>query len=98
MVEVMKATAAISVVEDYKALGKLNLRELSMIGDDAEDEPTTSKKADAEDNTDLPEADTKAVNAGGESAAAKAKDVPPDVTKAQSDTNKSAVQQTDEKA
>lgn len=30
----MKATAAISVVEDYKLLGKLNLRELSMIGDD----------------------------------------------------------------
>ena len=29
----MKATAAISVVEDYKLLGKLNLRELSMIGD-----------------------------------------------------------------
>ena len=35
LVEVMKATAAISVVEDYKLLGKLNLRELSMIGDDA---------------------------------------------------------------
>lgn len=33
----MKATAAIGVVEDYKLLGKLNLRELSMIGDDADD-------------------------------------------------------------
>ena len=37
LVEVMKATAAISVVEDYKMLGKLNLRELSMIGDDDND-------------------------------------------------------------
>lgn len=36
LVEVMKATAAIGVVEDYKLLGKLNLRELSMIGDDSD--------------------------------------------------------------
>ena len=98
MVEVMKATAAISVVEDYKALGKLNLRELSMIGDDAEDEPTTSKKADAEDKADLPEAVTKAVTADGQNAGAQGKDVPADVTKPRSDTNGSAVQQTDEKA
>ena len=48
MVQVLKATAAISVLEDYKTLGKLNLRELSMIGDDdEEDKATTSKKATA---------------------------------------------------
>ena len=34
LVEVMKATAAISVVDDYRSLGKLNLRELSLIGDE----------------------------------------------------------------
>lgn len=50
LVEVMKATAAISVVEDYKMLGKLNLRELSMIGDDAQDKTTAadSKQPEAE--------------------------------------------------
>lgn len=49
LVEVMKATAAISVVEDYKLLGKLNLRELSMVGDDAvEDKATSSKQPKAE--------------------------------------------------
>ena len=47
LVEVMKATAAISVVEDYKLLGKLNLRELSMIGDDAQDKTADSKQAAA---------------------------------------------------
>ena len=44
LVEVMKATAAIGVVEDYKLLGKLNLRELSMIGDDADDEDNNRQK------------------------------------------------------
>ena len=50
LVEVMKATAAISVIEDYKLLGKLNLRELSMIGDDAQDKTTAadSKQPEAE--------------------------------------------------
>ena len=49
LVEVMKATAAISVVEDYKLLGKLNLRELSMIGDDAaaNGKSTGSKQPDS---------------------------------------------------
>ena len=42
LVEVMKATAAISVVDDYKSLGKLNFRELSLIGDD---QPTDGKQA-----------------------------------------------------
>ncbi len=50
LVEVMKATAAISVVEDYKLLGKLNLRELSMIGNDAaaDSKSTGSKQPDPE--------------------------------------------------
>ena len=65
----MKATAAISVIEDYKLLGKLNLRELSMIGDDddkkdkngsdaaeqPEPEPTASTAA--ENQTDADSAD-----------------------------------------
>ena len=66
LVEVMKATAAISVVEDYKLLGKLNLRELSMIGDDddkkdkiastaaeqPEPEPTASTVAEGQSPAD----------------------------------------------
>ena len=44
LVEVMKATAALSVVEDYKMLGKLNLRQLSMIGDDDVDNKATTSK------------------------------------------------------
>lgn len=52
LVEVMKATAAISVVEDYKMLGKLNLRELSMIGDDAVEAKPTSLKQPAEGAAD----------------------------------------------
>ncbi|DBB04027.1 hypothetical protein WJX77_007697 [Trebouxia sp. C0004] len=61
LVEVMKATAAISVVEDYKLLGKLNLRELSMIGDDAaaDGKSTGSKQPDAEASVGA----TKAVSA-----------------------------------
>ena len=66
LVEVMKATAAIGVVEDYKLLGKLNLRELSMIGDDDADEdskaskqPTSEPASDAaaEVSTAIKEAD-----------------------------------------
>ncbi len=54
LVEVMKATAAISVVEDYKLLGKLNLRELSMIGDDAaaNGKSTGSKQPDTQASVD----------------------------------------------
>ena len=96
MVEVMKATAAISVVEDYKALGKLNLRELSMIGDDAEDEAKTSKKAHADGNAESPAADSKAAAASGDSTGAEAKDVSADVTK--SGTKDSVSVQTDHKA
>lgn len=61
LVEVMKATAAISVVEDYKLLGKLNLRELSMIGDDAgaKGKSTGSKPPDTEASVDA----TKAISA-----------------------------------
>ena len=60
LVEVMKATAAISVVEDYKLLGKLNLRELSMIGNDAaaNGKSTGSKQPDAEASVD----DTQAIS------------------------------------
>ncbi|KAL3154495.1 hypothetical protein ABBQ32_013957 [Trebouxia sp. C0010 RCD-2024] len=45
LVEVMKATAAISVVEDYKLLGKLNLRELSMIGVEVDKKDDTLSNA-----------------------------------------------------
>lgn len=72
LVEVMKATAAISVVEDYKLLGKLNLRELSMIGDDDDkkdatlshapeqpEEPVSAGDAIAEGQTPADSADPK---------------------------------------
>ena len=48
LVEVMKATAAISVVEDYKLLGKLNLRELSMIGEDEDKKDKNGSDAAAQ--------------------------------------------------
>lgn len=58
LVEVMKATAAISVVEDYKLLGKLNLRELSVIGDDAASngKTTGSKQPHTEASVDATKA------------------------------------------
>lgn len=52
----MKATAAISVVDDYKSLGKLNFRELSLIGDDqatdGKQAKQDSKPADAQPPAD----------------------------------------------
>lgn len=61
LVEVMKATAAISVVEDYKLLGKLNLRELSMIGDN--DDKTNKNGSNAAEQPE-PEATASAVTEG----------------------------------
>ena len=55
LVEVMKATAAISVVDDYRSLGKLNLRELSLIGDedgaDKKDPKTDKSPVDQQPST-----------------------------------------------
>ena len=73
LVEVMKATAAISVVEDYKLLGKLNLRELSMIGDDdkkneygsnpsEQPKPETAAEATAEGQVPADSSDPKQSN------------------------------------
>lgn len=56
LVEVMKATAAISVVDDYKSLGKLNFRELSLVGDEDDAADKTDAKQDAAAAEDQPPA------------------------------------------
>ena len=68
----MKATAAVSVVEDYKLLGKLNLRELSMIGDD--DDIMNKNGSDAAEQPE-PEPTASTV-AGGQSPADSADEKP----------------------
>ena len=75
----MKATAAISVVEDYKLLGKLNLRELSMIGDDAaaDGKSTGSKQPDTEASVDATQAISAELAKSASSAPTEAASVPP---------------------
>lgn len=65
----MKATAAISVVDDYKSLGKLNLRELSLVGDEA-DETSPKQNASAADKQPTTAAETTEAAASAPSSAA----------------------------